>query len=87
MGEVDIKHFADGESFCEIKTNIKGKDVYIIQSTCKPVNENVMLLFIMISACKRSGCKSVNAIIPYYGYARAERRYNKQVPVMAVDVA
>lgn len=77
LGEVKIKQFADGESFVEIVTNIKGKDVYIIQSTCKPVNDNVMLLILMISACKRAGCRSVNAIIPYYGYARAERRYNK----------
>ena len=75
LADVDIKRFSDGESFVEIKSNVKGRDVYIIQSTCRPVNDNAMLLFLMISACKRAGCRSVTAIVPYYGYARQERRY------------
>ena len=64
--------FADGERSVRIKKteDIKGKQVYIIQSTCNPVNENLVELFFMVSACKRAGAKSVACIIPYYGYAR-----------------
>jgi len=83
-----VKAFADGESSIEIKDNIRGKHIYIVQSTCKPVNDRVMELFLLVSACRRGGCASVSCIMPYYGYARQERRTeNKQVPQSANDVA
>ena len=72
MCEVDLKKFADGEKSVQIKKieEIKGRDVYIIQSTSNPVNENLVELFFMVSACKRAGARNVTCAIPYYGYAR-----------------
>jgi ribose-phosphate pyrophosphokinase len=66
----EIKTFADGESSIYIKEKISGKDVYIIQGTSKPVNDNVMQLFLLVSAAKRAGARSITVTIPYYGYAR-----------------
>ena len=66
-----VKKFADGEVFCEFsKTSIEGKHCYIVQPTCRPVNDSLMELMTMISACKRNGALSVTVVAPYYGYAR-----------------
>ena len=66
----EVKTFADGETSIYIKEKISGKDVYIIQGTSRPVNDNVMQLFLLVSAAKRAGARSVTCAIPYYGYAR-----------------
>ncbi len=68
--KTDSKRFADGESFVRVHDNVNGKHVYIVQSTCPPVNDSLMELILTISACKRAGAASVTCIIPYYGYAR-----------------
>jgi len=70
MSEVELKTFADGERNVHIKQNVKGKHVYIIQSTSNPVNDHVMELVFMVSACNRAGASSITCAIPYYGYAR-----------------
>lgn len=68
------KHFADGELYVQIQESIRGCDVYLIQPTCRPVNDNLMELLIMIDACRRASARQVTAVLPYYGYARADRK-------------
>lgn len=68
------KRFADGEIYIQIQESIRGKDVYLIQPTCGPVNDNLMELMIMIDACRRASATKITAVIPYYGYARADRK-------------
>ncbi|WP_431628210.1 ribose-phosphate pyrophosphokinase [Alkalinema pantanalense] len=68
------KRFADGEIYVQILESIRGSDVYIIQPTCRPVNDHLMELMIMIDACKRASARQVTAVLPYYGYARADRK-------------
>jgi ribose-phosphate pyrophosphokinase len=79
--------FADGEVYARFKAkDVIGKDCYIIQSTCRPVNDSFMELIAMVSACKRAGCRSVTAIVPYYGYARCDRRFTGDAqPISAAD--
>ena len=67
--ETLVTRFADNEIWCEIKENIRGEDVFIIQSTCNPANDNLMELLVLIDACKRASAGRVTAVIPYYGYA------------------
>jgi ribose-phosphate pyrophosphokinase len=71
LGRAIIKRFADGECNIQIQESIRGKDIYIIQPTCPPVNENLVELLLLISTMKRTSAKKITAIIPYYGYARA----------------
>ena len=73
--KTDTKHFADGETFVRVYDNVNGKHVYIVQSTCPPVNNSLMELILTISACRRAGAISVTCIIPYYGYARQDRKF------------
>lgn len=68
------KRFADGEIYVQIQESIRGCDVYLIQPTCNPVNDNLMELFIMIDACRRASARQITAVMPYYGYARADRK-------------
>jgi len=84
---MDVKRFADGELFVEIKDSIRGNDVYLIQSTCPPVNENLMELLIILDTCKRASAKSINVIIPYFGYARQDRKVTPRTPITARLVA
>ncbi len=84
---MDVKRFSDGELFIEIKESIRGEDVYILQSTCPPVNENLMELLIILDTCKRASAKSVNVIIPYFGYARQDRKVTPRTPITAKLVA
>ena len=70
LAESKVLKFADGETFVQIKDNVNGKHIYIIQPTCPPVNENLMELILTISAVKRAGAASVTVLVPYYGYAR-----------------
>ena len=83
----DVQTFADGECSVEFKENIRGEDVFIIQSTSTPVNDNLMELLIMIDAAKRSSAKRITAVIPYFGYARQDRKSASRTPITAKLVA
>ena len=74
LGKCEVKHFADGEILVELGESVRGKHVYFVQSTNKPVNSNLMEILIGIDACKRASAASITAIIPYFGYARQDRR-------------
>lgn len=82
-----IIRFANGEIFCEIEKNVRGADVFVIQSTCAPVNDNLMELLIMIDALKRASAQSITAVIPHYGYARQDRKVSPRTPISAKLVA
>ena len=87
LGEIDIKRFPDGEIFVKVIDNIRGKDVFVVQPTCMPPNENLMELLIMIDAMKRASAERITAVIPYYGYARQDRKDQPRVPITAKLVA
>ncbi|MBF0120973.1 MAG: ribose-phosphate pyrophosphokinase [Desulfobacterales bacterium] len=87
LGEANIKRFSDGEIQVEIKDRIRSKDVFLIQSTCAPVNDNLMELFLMLDAFKRSSAHRIITVIPYYGYARQDRKVIPHVPISAKLVA
>jgi ribose-phosphate pyrophosphokinase len=74
LGPIVLKQFADGEIYLQIQESIRGCDVYLIQPTCRPVNDHLMELMIMIDACRRASARQITAVIPYYGYARADRK-------------
>jgi len=84
---VECSRFSDGEIFVKIGESIRGSDVFIIQSTNKPVNDNMMELLLLIDAAKRASAKSVTAVVPYYGYARQDRKVEPRVPISAKMVA
>lgn len=81
------KQFADEEIYVQIQESIRGCDVYLIQPTCRPVNDNLMELFIMIDACRRASARQITAVIPYYGYARADRKTAGRESITAKLVA
>ncbi len=85
--EVSLGRFRDGEVRFQIKDNVRGADVFVIQSTSPPVNENLMELLIMVDALKRASAARINAVIPYYGYARQDRKDRPRVPISAKLVA
>lgn len=87
LGKSEIDDFSDGEISVRINENVRGKDVFIIQPTCHPSNSNLMELLIMIDALKRSSAKRITAVIPYYGYARQDRKIEPRVPITAKLVA
>ena len=82
-----VRHFSDGEIMVELGENMRGRDIYVIQSTCAPVNDNLMELLLIIDALKRASANCVNAVIPYYGYARQDRKAAPRVPISAKLVA
>lgn len=82
-----IKRFSDGETMVEIDENVRGKDVFLVQSTCPPVNDNLMELLIIIDALKRASARTISAVIPYYGYARQDRKVAPRAPITAKLVA
>lgn len=82
-----LVRFANGEVFCEMEKNVRGADVFVIQSTCTPVNDNLMELLIMIDALKRASANSITAVIPHYGYARQDRKVSPRTPISAKLVA
>lgn len=86
-GKVTAYNFSDGEIFCQIRENVRGSDVFVVQPTCDPVNENLMELLIMLDAFKRSSASRVTAVIPYYGYARQDKKDAPRVPITAKLVA
>ena len=88
LGEITVSHFKDGETAVEINESVRGRDVFILQSTCSPVNDTLMELILMADAFKRASARSITAIIPYFGYARQDRRVrSKRVPISAKVVA
>jgi len=87
LGKAVVKTFSDGEVMVEIGENVRGKDVYVIQPTCAPVNHNLMELLIMIDALRRASARRITAVIPYYGYGRQDRKVAPRVPITAKLVA
>jgi ribose-phosphate pyrophosphokinase len=87
LGHAEVRRFSDGEVFVEIGENVRGRDVYVIQSTCRPVNDTLMELLVMIDALKRASAKEITAIVPYYGYARQDRKVAPRTPISAKLVA
>ncbi|MDY3007329.1 ribose-phosphate pyrophosphokinase, partial [Anaerococcus porci] len=87
LGEAEVKHFADGEINVKINDTVRGKDVYIIQPTSYPTNDNLMELLILTDACRRASAGHVNVVVPYYGYARQDRKTRGREPISAKLVA
>jgi len=86
-GKIAAKTFSDGETLVEIHENIRGGDVFVLQSTCTPVNDNLMQLLIMMDALRRASAERITAVIPYYGYGRQDRKVKPRVPISAKLVA
>src|SRR3990167_6514671 len=87
LGDAEISHFSDGEILVQINENVRGKDVFVIQSVSNPVNQNLMELLIMIDAFKRASAARITAVMPYYCYARQDRKVQPRVPITAKLVA
>ncbi len=87
LGKATVKHFADGEASVSLEETVRGADVFLIQSTCKPVNDHLMELLIMIDACRRASAGRITAVIPYFGYARQDRKAKSRDPISAKLVA
>jgi len=87
VGGAKVKRFSDGEVQIEIDENVRARDVFVVQSTCAPVNDNLVELLLMLDACKRSSAKRVTAVLPYYGYARQDKKVAPRVPISARLVA
>jgi ribose-phosphate pyrophosphokinase len=87
LGDCEVTQFRDGETQVKISENIRGKDVFVVQSTCNPANENLMELLIMLDAAKRASAKRITAVLPYFGYARQDRKDQPRVPITAKLVA
>ncbi|KAH9553994.1 hypothetical protein CY35_08G041400 [Sphagnum magellanicum] len=87
LGGIKIKRFADGEIYVQLQESVRGCDVFLVQPTCPPANENLMELLIMIDACRRASAKTITAVIPYFGYARADRRTQGRESIAAKLVA
>ena len=87
LGKSSVKQFSDGEIQINIEESIRGDHVYLIQSTSFPINDNLMELLIMIDALKRASAKTINVVIPYYGYARQDRKARSREPITAKLVA
>lgn len=87
LGDAKVSTFSDGEIQVEINENVRGKDVFVIQSTCSPVNDNLVELLLMIDAFKRSSAKRITAVMPYYGYARQDKKVAPRVPISAKLIA
>lgn len=88
LGDLSVRSFADGEIGIQIQESVRGLDTYIVQPTCPPsVNDALMQLFLLISTFRRSAARTITAVIPYYGYARQDRKMEARVPISAADVA
>ena len=87
LGNLGLRRFSDGEIYCHIKENVRGADVFVIQPTSPPVNEHLMELLIAIDAMKRSSAARITAVVPYYGYARQDRKDKPRVPITSKLVA
>ena len=87
LGKAHVGRFSDGEIHIEIGENVRGQDIFIVQSTCPPANDHLMELLIMCDALKRASAASINAVIPYYGYARQDRKVAPRTPITAKLIA
>ncbi len=87
LSAADVKKFSDGEIFVEVQENVRGADVFVVQPTCTPVNDNLMELVIMVDALRRASARRITAVVPYYGYARQDRKVAPRVPISAKVVA
>jgi ribose-phosphate pyrophosphokinase len=87
VGRLSLRRFADGEVYVEIKDNVRGRDVFIVQSTCAPANEHIMELLVLMDAVKRASADRVTVVTPYYGYARQDRKVAPRSPISAKLVA
>ena len=88
LGQASVGRFSDGEVTVEIQQNVRARDVFVVQPTCAPTNENLMELLIMVDALKRASARRITAVIPYFGYARQDRRpRSTRVPISAKVVA
>lgn len=87
LADADVSRFSDGEVFIQINENVRGADVFVIQPTCPPVNDNLMELLVMLDALKRASAQRITAVLPYYGYARQDRKVQPRVPISAKLVA
>ncbi len=87
LGDAVVGTFSDGEVMVQVNENVRGRDCFVVQSTCYPVNQNLMELLIMIDALKRASARRITAVLPYYGYARQDRKVLPRVPITAKLVA
>jgi len=87
LADADVDRFSDGEIFVQINENVRGADVFLIQPTCPPVNDNLMELLVLIDALKRASARRITAVLPYYGYGRQDRKVQPRVPITAKLVA
>lgn len=87
LADAEVSHFSDGEIFVQINENVRGTDVFVVQPTCPPANDNLMELLIIIDALKRASAQRITAVLPYYGYARQDRKVQPRVPITAKLVA
>jgi len=87
LSQAEVRTFSDGEIFVEIGENVRGADVFVIQPTCPPVNDHLMELIIMVDALRRASARRITAVVPYYGYARQDRKVAPRVPITAKVVA
>jgi ribose-phosphate pyrophosphokinase len=87
LGAATLETFPDGETFVQIKENIRGRDVFIVQPTCPPANQNIMELLIMVDAVRRASANRITAVLPFFGYARQDRKDKPRVPITAKLVA
>ena len=87
LTETDVRKFSDGEIFVEIKENVRGTDAFVIQPTCTPVNDHLMELVLIVDALRRASARRITAVMPYYGYARQDRKVAPRVPISAKVVA
>ncbi|MEF9967882.1 MAG: ribose-phosphate pyrophosphokinase [Longicatena sp.] len=87
LGKISVKHFQDGEILVEIGESVRGKNVYIVQSTCAPVSSNIMEVLIAIDACKRASAAHISVVMPYFGYARQDRKAKARQPITSKLIA
>jgi ribose-phosphate pyrophosphokinase len=83
LGELTLYNFSDGEDYCQIDENVRGADVFVVQPTCSPVNDHVMELLILLDAFRRSSASRLTAVMPYFGYARQDKKDKPRVPIAA----
>src|SRR6185369_11439427 len=87
LGDATVSSFPDGETYVKINENIRGRDIFIVQPTCPPTNQNIMELLIMVDAARRASASRITAVIPFFGYARQDRKDQPRVPITAKLVA
>src|SRR5271170_2867799 len=86
-GQAQVTRFSDGEAYCQIQENVRGADVFVLQPTCRPVDEHLMELLLMIDALKRASARRITAVVPYFGYSRQDRKDKPRAPISAKLVA